>query len=323
MKKFESFLKIKLEEYILWRKNLGYSDNLISKLRKFDSYVKEKGACMDRMQPSFFLDFREQLQGDPKSMNGIISAVRGLFEYLVRQGTITDNPLKYIPAFAERAFIPFIFSEEQTNQLVVAVEKQIRKTEKYFLEDLSATMAFVLLARCGLRISEPVRLLLSQYRPQEGTIYIEKTKFKKDRLIPIPMTVVTQLDNYLKTRRSLKSMEQIPLLLAGVKKKGVSKNKIYEIFNNAVTQIGLNQPKRIIGNVTFGSPTPHSLRHSFAVNTLRQIKKRGMDPQYALPVLATYMGHKKYRYTAVYLKVMDAETRNQLVDFNVSRKMQR
>jgi integrase/recombinase XerD len=34
-------------------------------------------------------------------------------------------------------------------------------------------------------------------------------------------------------------------------------------------------------------------------------------------VLATFMGHRKYRYTAVYLKVLDAEKRQQLVDFSI------
>jgi integrase len=76
----------------------------------------------------------------------------------------------------------------------------------------------------------------------------------------------------------------------------------------------------MIANVSFGSPTPHSLRHSFAVNTLKQIKERGKSLQAALPILAAYMGHRKYRYTAVYLKVLDANQRQQLVDFNISRQ---
>ncbi len=45
----------------------------------------------------------------------------------------------------------------------------------------------------------------------------------------------------------------------------------------------------------------HSMRHSYAVNTLKSIKVRGDDPQKALPVLSAYMGHHKYCYTAQYL----------------------
>ena len=75
--------------------------------------------------------------------------------------------------------------------------------------------------------------------------------------------------------------------------------------------------RRIIGNTVFGAPTPHSLRHSFAVNTLQSIRDRGENPQSALPILSAYMGHRKYRYTAVYLKFTDADQRRQLLDFNM------
>ncbi len=70
----------------------------------------------------------------------------------------------------------------------------------------------------------------------------------------------------------------------------------------------------------FAPPTPHSLRHSFAVNTLKQIKERGDCPQHALPVLAAYMGHLIYKYTAKYLKFIDAEQRQELLDFVALQK---
>ncbi|EKD38293.1 MAG: Integrase family protein, partial [uncultured bacterium] len=78
--------------------------------------------------------------------------------------------------------------------------------------------------------------------------------------------------------------------------------------------------RRIIAGLTFGAPTPHCLRHSFAVNTLGRIKERGESPQRALPVLSSYLGHRKYRYTAVYLKVIDAEQRQGLVDFAIAHQ---
>jgi integrase/recombinase XerD len=69
--------------------------------------------------------------------------------------------------------------------------------------------------------------------------------------------------------------------------------------------------------VNFSQPTPHSLRHSFAVNTLIKIKEKGQSPQHALPVLAAYMGHSDYRYTSIYLRVADAKSRQNLVDFSL------
>jgi integrase len=82
-----------------------------------------------------------------------------------------------------------------------------------------------------------------------------------------------------------------------------------------IKDIGLDQPRKIIGNMNFNKPTPHSLRHSFAINTLLAIKKRGGSLQHALPVLAIYMGHVTYQHTAVYLKIADALSRKRLYDF--------
>ena len=169
-----------------------------------------------------------------------------------------------------------------------------------------------------MRISEPLRLKPCHYRGNEGTIYIKKTKFSKDRLIPVPEAVISEMGNYLTTRKAFQ--EQSPYLLPWQKGHRLSTKRIYKVFDRAVKDIGIDQPRRTIANTTFGNPTPHSLRHSFAVNTLKKIKQQGKSPQNALPVLAVYLGHCKYRYTAVYLKVVDAAHRQGLVDFAISRQ---
>jgi integrase len=79
----------------------------------------------------------------------------------------------------------------------------------------------------------------------------------------------------------------------------------------------------VIGNTNFSAPTVHSLRHSWAVNTLKSIQARGNSPQNALSVLATYMGHCEYKYALKYLKMIDAEKRNQFLDFSIQQKEKR
>lgn len=123
------------------------------------------------------------------------------FKYLIRRGVIRENPLQAIAELPENQIIPFIFSPEETNRLLETVIKLMRKTERYYLADFSGYISFLLMARCGLRISETLHLLKNNYRPEERTIYIEKTKFKKDRLIPVPKTVSYEIDNLLKVRQ--------------------------------------------------------------------------------------------------------------------------
>ncbi len=75
------------------------------------------------------------------------------------------------------------------------------------------------MARCGLRTSETINLLKTHYRPEERTIYIEKTKFRKDRLIPIPKAVAHEINNLVKVRRLFPDEDDSPFLLVKVKGK--------------------------------------------------------------------------------------------------------
>ena len=179
------------------------------------------------------------------------------------------------------------------------------------------------MAKCGLRISEPLRLLKTHYRPEERTLSIEKTKFNKDRLIPVPKEAASEIENYLAVRNAFCFGEPSPFLFAGQKQNRRTTYPISHAFHKAVTDIGLEQPRRMVADTVFSPPRPHSLRHSFAINTLKRIKQRGKSPQDALPILAAYMGHRDYRYTALYLKVLDAEQRQGLVDFALSRQEKR
>ena len=318
MKPFESFLTSKLNEFLAYRQSLGYSLKTISyHLRLFDRYVMEKNAGWHSFRPGFFLDMRSNIKLEGTSVNANIWATRNFFQFLIRQGYIKENPLQDIPLLKKNTIVPFIFSPYQTDQLLTAICKRIRKTKRRFLKDLAFYVTVFLLARCGMRISEPLRLQRHHYRRDDRTLYIEKTKFCKDRLIPIQKDVVSEIENYLSVRQSILSHDDSPFLLVRTDQKPPTDNQVRFLFHQAVKEIGLDQPKRVIGNVNFLQPTPHSLRHGFAVNTLLKIKEWGGSPQQALPVLAAYMGHSEYKYTSVYLRVTDALSRKQLVDFSL------
>ena len=54
-------------------------------------------------------------------------------------------------------------------------------------------------------------------------------------------------------------MNKIPYLLAGRNGQPLKADRVRRVFHRAVEAIGLKQPKRTMGNMTFGSPVPHSL----------------------------------------------------------------
>lgn len=322
MKPFKSSLSAQFEHYLRYRQRLGYATKTTrSQLLMCDRYLFEHQREKTSFTPSFFLDLQKRLPWQPRTINRVFSTLRVFFYYRVRQGEIKENPLKDVPPLKEWYYLPFIFSPKQTDQLLKAVCTRIRQTKLHYLKDSAVYVAILLLARCGMRISEPLRLLTHHYRPGENTLYIAKTKFKKDRLIPLPQSVAVELNNYLQLRKTLLSDDHNPSLLVANRNKGLSAYHLSTIFHRAVKDIGLEGSRKTIANTTFGSPTPHSLRHSFAINTLNRIRTQGRSVQHALPVLAAYLGHSEYKHTLVYLKVLDANQRQGLVHFVTSKGM--
>jgi len=321
MNRFESFLAQQLEDYMTYRHQLGYdTDNLRWALKTVDRYLITQNAGPNDLTPSFFLTLQADLHTQNKSINRLLCCTRKFFQYLLRKEYCRDNPLRDIPWLPEEHFIPFIFSPAQIEQLLAAACRCLRKNSKDFVKDLGSYLAILLLARCGMRIYEPLRLQLHHFRTDDNTLYIEKTKFKKDRLIPIPKAVAAEITNYLAVRRMLWGTDANAYLLAASKQKAFYDEFIRRRFHQAVSDIGLKHPRQTIGNTNIGAPTPHSLRHSFAVNTLKRIKVQGKSPQHALPVLAAYLGHSEYKHTAKYLKLLDAQHRHRLVNFINTQK---
>ena len=217
MSPFKSFMAKNLEAYAAYRRQRGYALKAIhAPLVTFDRYLKAHDVNWDKMlQPAFFLDLRANISQHPNTANKILSALRSLFDFLLRRQICTQNPLKDIPPLPERYFVPFVFTPEQTDQLLQAVCVMIRRNRTNFLFDQAIYLVMVMLARCGMRINEPLRLCNKHYRTDEGSVNIERTKFRKDRLIPLPKTLLAELDNYLAACKACCRGDQNPYLLAG------------------------------------------------------------------------------------------------------------
>jgi integrase/recombinase XerD len=318
MKIFESFLASQMNEFIAYRQGLGYDTKLSrAHLLAFDRYLRKTNADWHSLQPFYFLEMRANLEMDSRSINRLLSSVRVFFNFLLRREVVVENPLQDIPPLKENAIVPFVFAPQQIDQLLQALCSRVRRNERHFVMDLGLYLAVLLLARCGMRISEPLMAMKHHYRKDDGTLYIERTKFRKQRLIALPKTVMIDMDNYLSVRKSFHPHDPTPFLLAGKDHGPLNRRQIEYVFHQALKKIGLDQRRKVMGNLNFIQPTPHGLRHSFAVNALIRIKERGESAQSALPVLAAYMGHSEYRSTAVYLRVTDAMSRKNLVDFSL------
>ena len=151
-----------------------------------------------------------------------------------------------------------------------------------------------LAASTGLRISEVVRLDKADVDLATGTLIVRRTKFKKDRLVPLHATTLEVMRNYAAARDvTFPECDDLAFFI-NMKRRRFCRNTVQQAFCKIARRAGLRGQKG-------KGPSFHSLRHSFAVMRLVAWYKAGVDVHSMLPALATYMGHVHYTSTAYYL----------------------
>ena len=185
---------------------------------------------------------------------------------------------------------PYILTPEQVRQLIEAASQSGYKT----LRRATYRTLFSLLACTGLRVSEAIRLRLDDITP-DGLV-IRRTKFRKSRLVPLHETARTGLEWYLQQRRRYAPFEDH--VFVSVRRKPLLLEDVDEAFRTAVKRSGL--PPR------FGKarPTPHSLRHTFAVRALETCPNGRDAVTKHMLALSTYLGHSKVAHTYWYLEAV-------------------
>jgi integrase/recombinase XerD len=310
--KAKSFLSHKFNDYIHFRKSYGFkvvSDS--SNLMKFDQYLCSSNAkTLQDIDQLFILQMisMEAEKFNPSTVNQRITILSNFFDYLCRIEFIEINPLDGITHYKRLYYRPYVFSPKDLAILSDRLSKRLlmRDQEKYFLARLSHYTALSIQAECGLRISEVINLKIKDFDPLASTLYIEKTKFRKNRLIPIAHKTSIKISNYLNTRRSLiKVNKSSPYIFLSFLENKSNRKTVSQHFRMNLDETGIYHPPRLVGNTIIGSPCTHSLRHSFAVNTIRRWKAQGRDIDQIADTLATYMGHSSFVSTQVYLKALN------------------
>lgn len=221
-----------------------------------------------------------------------------------RLGTVTrfarylraEDPRHEIPAAVfgtekRSRRVPYILSEDQIRQLVHAASQSGYRT----LRRATYSTLFALLTCTGLRVSEAIRLRLGDITA-DGLV-IRGTKFRKSRLVPLHDTARAGLERYLQQRCPYAPGDDH--LFVSLRRKPLLLRNVDTAFHTAARAIGLPGPGH--GR---SRPTPHSLRHTFAVRALQQCPdSREAITQHML-ALSTYLGHSKVTDTYWYLEAV-------------------
>lgn len=147
------------------------------------------------------------------------------------------------------------------------------------IRNLKHKVVLSLIYSLGLRKSELINLKLTDINFTRNSVDIINSKGKRDRVLPLPNSLVSMLMQYLDY------YDPKVYFIEGQKKGSqYSATSVSNIFKKNV--------ERVINNHNF---TPHSLRHSYATHLLDS----GVDLRYIQELL----GHKSSKTTEIYTHV--------------------
>lgn len=279
-----------VETYLTLRRALGYSlAKQAAILRKLVAYLEaeqHEGPLSTQAVLGFVLRQAATANGRA-TCHGV---VRRFSEYLTiydpRTGTLDPK------AFPRNRAIPppWLLTDDELGRLMAAC----RAVSPNYPERAKFLMPLVgLLASTGMRSGEALRLDRGDADLAEGVLRIRRTKFRKDRLVPVHPTTLTVLRDYARHRDAAHPGQDTPAFFISSRGTRLSPTGLISAFRAACRLAGLEQRDKRL--------RPHDLRHRFAVTRLATWHKERADVRAMLPLLATYLGHGLYTDTAYYI----------------------
>lgn len=270
----------------LWLEK-GLSKNTLESYRRdleaFANFLTYKGASLltvTRNDLSRYLSYRLTKGLKDRSTARAISCFRSMYRYLLRENRIVEDPTLKLESPKLGRSVPNTLTEQDVEKLLQA-------------PDISTPMGlrdrtmFEVLYACGLRVSELVKLKISQINLGQGVIHI-MSKGGKERLVPMGEQSVSWLVRYLSEARSELLKKSLYEDIVFPSKRGAEMTRqafwyrIKEHARNA--QIG----KKL---------SPHTIRHAFATHLLNH----GVD----LRVVQMLLGHSDLSTTQIYTHVSE------------------
>jgi len=305
---YRSFLADAIRDYLDYLDDLGFSAvSPASRLRRIDGFLVENNiGSMQQCDSGLWLKLMAQYQGRVKgtTLRGWRTAFHGLCRYLVRQGWMPESPVPAFPVPRLENYRPYVFSIDELRRFFDWLQQQADHSGDPLTSCRfrSRYVLYHLLYACGLRVSEGIRVTTVDYSAAQRTLFIQPSKFHKDRLIPIGIRAAANLQSLLELRQRLFGIPPAgPFFLVLPGRGAYSPRTASRYFQTAMRHLGIYRPRVTYRNCTHGTPHVHELRRAFAVHRLMRWYHEQVDVDAKLPLLATYMGHARFEYTKTYL----------------------
>jgi integrase/recombinase XerD len=219
----------------------------------------------------------------PASIARKLSALRSLYRFLMREGSVGASPLQLVPGPKRGRSLPNVLSVDEIERLLAQPDpnRPLGLRDSCLLEVMYAT---------GLRVSELLGLTLNQIDWGQRTIRVVG-KGSKERIVLLGDIAMDALETYVHRARPRLLRETKPdALFLSHLGLPLSVRGFHVVLAGYVSSAGLE--KRV---------TPHTLRHSFATHLL----EGGAD----LRSVQELLGHASVSTTQVYTHVSEGYLR--------------
>ncbi len=211
-----------------------------------------------------------------------LSAVRGLFNFLVRENIIEENPAANLVGPKIKRKLPEIFSVNEYEEVLNLLNKN-KNTSAHIrnLNNTSLVKAIIeLLYSSAIRVSELCGLNIKDIDFSNKTIKV-LGKGSKERIVPVGSTSLLYIKEYLSSRKTYDFESPVFITYSG---KRITSRLIHRIVNKYLSQVGDRKKN-----------SPHILRHSAATHML----DNGAD----LIAVKEILGHENLSTTQIYTHV--------------------
>jgi integrase len=291
MTKLSSHFAPHLTEMMEVKRNSGFSLNYMdAHVEEFDTFCNKNFPNkhhLDRELAESWL--YDTISESRRELNKRVRTMRHLANHLTALG---------IPAYIcpiririPKSPMPHIFTDEQLVEFYRVCDSFKPAAFPRYRHILFPTM-FRVIYCCGLRNSEACNLKCCDINLENGAIKIIGSKGHKDRVVYLAPDLLELCEKYNAEMESLLSGREY--FFPSQYDKHFINTSICRIFNG------------ILGKCSFygktsKKPTCHALRHTFAVNSMRQCIANGDNFDGYIQYLCKYMGHTRPHETMYYL----------------------
>jgi integrase len=278
-----------VKQYLELRRGLGYKlEREGHLLPDFVAFIEHDGGSYITAERALHWATLPA-QATPKWWATRLGMVRELAKYVSALDSRTEVPSpQLLPTGTPQKLPPYLYTDEQ----IVALMRAARTL--HGLKGVTYATLLGLLATTGMRVGEALHLDRADVDWRERVLLIRRSKFGKSRELPLEPSTVQALRNYARQRDRLLPHPRSPSFLLSLAGTRLHYKNVHFCFLRLLHLAGLadRKPRR---------PRLHDLRHTFALKTIADSYRAGLNVQVRLSSLSTYLGHVCPSHTYWYL----------------------